>query len=75
MLIENYENYVINDDRGVLPNFYIFIGERLMDDYISLCKLGACMAMWKRTWMIPFLFKEFLSFFNKLVPSGVSFSN
>ncbi len=33
------------------------------------------MAMQKRTWMITFLFKEFLSFFNKLVPSGVSLNN
>ncbi len=28
------------------------------------------MAMQKRAWMTTFLFKEFLSFFNKLVPGG-----
>jgi len=29
----------------------------------------------KKAWMIFFLFKEFLSFFKKFVPSGVSFNN
>jgi hypothetical protein len=31
--------------------------------------------MQKRAWMTTFLFKKFLSFFNKLIPSGVSFNN
>jgi hypothetical protein len=33
------------------------------------------MAMQKKTWMITFLFKEFLFIFNKSIPSGMSFSN
>jgi len=33
------------------------------------------MAMQKKTWMITFLFKEFLSFFKRSIPSGVSFTN
>jgi len=33
------------------------------------------MAMQKKTWMIAFLFKEFLSFFKRLVLSGVSLTN
>jgi hypothetical protein len=33
------------------------------------------MAMQKRAWMNIFLFKEFLSFFNKLVPRGMSLNN
>jgi hypothetical protein len=68
-------NCVINAVGGILLSFYIFKGERLRDDYKRLYKLGTCMAMQKRTWMITFLFKEFLSFFNKLVPSGVSLNN
>ncbi len=68
-------NYTINATKGVLLSFYIFKGERLKYDYIRLCKPGTCMTMQKRVWMIAFLFKEFLSFFNKSVPSGVSLSN
>jgi hypothetical protein len=33
------------------------------------------MAMQKRTWMTTFLFKEFLSFFNKLGPGGMPLNN
>jgi hypothetical protein len=51
--------YVINATRGVLPNFYIFRGERLRDDYISLCRPNTYMEMQKETWMTIFLFKEF----------------
>jgi hypothetical protein len=47
----------------------------LKDDYIKLCKLGTCMAMHKRAWMIAFLFKEFLSLFKRSIPSGVSLTN
>jgi hypothetical protein len=68
-------NCAVNAARGVLPSFYIFKGERLKDDYIRFCKLGTCMAMQKRVWMIAFLFKEFLSFFNKSVSSVVFLNN
>jgi hypothetical protein len=46
-------------------------GEKLQDDYIKLCKPKICMAMQKKVWMIFFLFKEFLTFFKKYVPSGM----
>jgi hypothetical protein len=31
------------------------------------------MAMQKKAWMTSFLFKEFLTFFKKFVPGGVTF--
>ncbi len=42
------------------------------DDYIKQCKLGTCMAMQTKAWMMAFLFKEFLSFFTRLVLGGIS---
>jgi hypothetical protein len=68
-------NYVVNVIGGVLLGLYIFRGERLQNDYIKLCKLRICMIMQKKIRMIYFLFKEFLTFFNKFVPSGVSLTN
>jgi hypothetical protein len=68
-------NYVVNVVVGILLGFYIFKGGRLRDDYIRLCKPYTCMVMQKRTWTTIFLFKEFISFFNKLVPVGVSLNN
>ncbi len=68
-------NNEINAIEGVLRRFYIFRGEKLRDDYIKLCKPSICMAIQKRTWMITFLFKEFLFFLNKSILVGVSFSN
>jgi len=65
----------VNVAQGVLPFFYIFKGERLTNDYIKLCKPDTCMAMWKKTWMITFLFKEFLYFFNKSIPGGMFFND
>jgi len=65
----------VNVARGVLPNFYILRGESLRDDNIKLYKPGICMAMQKRVWIIAFLFKEFLSFFKRSIPGGVSFIN
>ncbi len=61
--------------KGVSPRFYIFKSERLQDDYIKLCKPKNFMAMKKKVWMIFFLVKEFLTFFLKYVPSGMSFTN
>jgi hypothetical protein len=68
-------NYAINVVKIVMPSFYIFRGERLRDDYIKFYKLGACMAMQKRTWMTAFLFKKFLSIFKRSILGGVSFTN
>jgi IS4 transposase len=65
----------LNATRGVIPRFYNFKGERLRDDYIKLCQPRTYMAIQKRAWMSSFLFKKFLTFFNKLVPSGMSITN
>ncbi len=36
-------NCVLNVTRFALLSFYIFMGEKLQDDYIKFCKLGICM--------------------------------
>jgi len=41
-------NYEINVVGGVLPNSYIFKGEKLKDDYIKLYKPSICMVMEKQ---------------------------
>jgi hypothetical protein len=38
----------INVAKGVLPSSTYFEGERLLDDYIKLCKLGTYMVIQKR---------------------------
>jgi len=68
-------NYVVNATINYLPGFYIFKGGRIKDDYIKLCKVSTCMAMQTKTWMTFFLFKEFLSFFKKLVHGEIFHSN
>jgi hypothetical protein len=68
-------NYVINDVKGVLHDFYIFTGEKLRDDYTKFYKPNICMVMQKKTWMTTFMFKESMDFLNKSIPSGVSFNN
>jgi len=68
-------NCVVNDRKGVLFCFYIFRGEKLKDDYIKFYDPGTCMAMQKKKWMIIFLFKKIMSFFNKLVPARMSLGN
>jgi len=57
---------------GLPAKFLCFRGEWFKNDYIKGCKTKTCMVMQNRAWMTTFLFKEFLSFFNKLVPSGIS---
>jgi hypothetical protein len=47
----------------------------MWDDYIKLCKQGSCMVMQSKAWMIDFLFKEFMSFFKRSIPSGISLIN
>jgi hypothetical protein len=68
-------NYEVNVTRTTLPRFYIFRGERICDDYIQLYKLGTCMAIQSKAWMTTFLFKEFLFFFKRFIPSGISITN
>jgi hypothetical protein len=65
-------NCVMNVTRMILLGFYIFRGDMMRDDYIKQCKSGTCMAMLAKTWMTTFLFKEFLSFFKRLIPSVIS---
>jgi hypothetical protein len=55
-------NCVINAIRTSLPWFYIFRGKKIQDDYIQHYKTITYMAMQLKTWMITFLFKEFLFF-------------
>ncbi len=57
-------NYVVNAT-----------SEWIKDDYIKLCKVGTCIAMQTKAWMISFLFKEFQSFFKKSIHSEISQSN
>jgi hypothetical protein len=41
-------NCVVNDRKGFLLHFFIFIGERLRDDYIKFYKPCTCMTMPKK---------------------------
>jgi len=68
-------NYVVNVIGGSILGPHIFLGEKIRDDYIMHYKLGTCMVVQTKAWMTRFLFKEFLSFFKRLVPSGISPSN
>jgi hypothetical protein len=68
-------NYVMNAIGGSIPRFYIFLGQKIRSDYIMHCKLRTCMVVQTKAWMTSFLSKEFLSFFKKSVPSGISPSN
>jgi hypothetical protein len=47
----------------------------MINDYINHCKIGIYMAMLMKAWMISFVFKEFPSFFKRLIPSGIFLSN
>jgi hypothetical protein len=60
-------NCVVNAKGTTLLRFYTF-----RRDYIQLCKLRTCKAMQSKDWMTTFLFKEFLSFFKRSIPSGIS---
>jgi len=44
-------NCAINVTSVILLRLYIFIGERLRNDYIKLCKLRRCMVVQKEVWM------------------------
>jgi hypothetical protein len=57
---------------GLPTKFLFFRGERFKNDYLKGCKAWTCMAMHNKTWMTTFLFKDFLSFFKNLIPSGIS---
>jgi len=68
-------NCVVNATKITLLRFYIFKGEKIHDDYIQLYKLRTYMAMQSKAWMTAFLFKEFLSFFKRCIPSEISITN
>ncbi len=65
----------INATWRLILRFYIFQGERIRDDYFKHCKFGTCMVVQTKAWIISFLLKEFLSFFKRSIPSGISPSN
>jgi len=65
-------NCVVNATGDFLLGFYICRGQWIMDDNIILCKASTCMTVQTKAWMTSFLFKEFLSFFKKLVISDIS---
>jgi hypothetical protein len=46
---------VVNVSRGFFLRFYIFRDEGVKDGYINNYKLGSCMAMQKKAWMMFFL--------------------
>jgi hypothetical protein len=50
------------------------LGEKKNDDYLKLCKQGTCMVMQTKAWVTNFLFKLLLFFFERLIPSGISFA-
>jgi hypothetical protein len=50
-------NWAINATNVILLRFYTFIGERLRNDYIKLCKLKRCMVVQKKAWMTFFVQK------------------
>jgi hypothetical protein len=47
-------NCAIKARSMILLRFYIFIGERLRNDYIKLCKVRRCMVVQKKAWMTFF---------------------
>jgi hypothetical protein len=65
----------MNVARGLILRFYILQGEKIRNDYIKHYKFGTCMAIQTKAWMTSFLFKEFLSFFKRSIPSGSFLSN
>jgi hypothetical protein len=66
---------VVNATISTLPRFYIFKKEKMRNNYIKYDKARSCMVMQRNAWMASFLFKESLSFFKKIVLSGISQSN
>jgi hypothetical protein len=53
---------VVNATKGSLPRFYIFMGERIKDEYIKHCKAKTCMGMQREAWMIIFYSKNFYQY-------------
>ena len=53
----------INAAGSYIPNFYIFKGKRIRDNYILHCKSGAAMAMQSAAWMTQVLSSSWMSHF------------
>jgi hypothetical protein len=68
-------NYVVNVIGTTLLRFYVFKGDKIQDDCIQLYKPGTCKFMQSKARMITFLFKEFLFFFKRCIPNGISIIN
>jgi hypothetical protein len=66
---------IVNKIKTTLLRFYIFKRERIYDEYIQFYKLIICMVMQSKAWMITYLFKDFLSFFKRLILGGISLTN
>jgi len=56
--MENYK-FTLNVTDEVLPRFYIFKNEILIDNHIKLYKPNTHMEMQKKVWMIYFCSKSF----------------
>jgi hypothetical protein len=67
----------VNAAGSSIPSFYIFRGLRFRRNYIKDCENGATMAMQQKTWMIGFLFFNWLDHFITHVQAlyGVSTTN
>ncbi|XP_024545273.1 uncharacterized protein LOC112351508 [Selaginella moellendorffii] len=60
----------INAVGGRIPGFYIFKGERRMQNWIADCEVGAAFAISKKAWMTDNLWPQWLEHFVKLVLGG-----
>jgi hypothetical protein len=56
-------NFVVNATMTTLLRFYIFKGERKPNDYIQFRKLGTCMGMQSKAWMIDYMFFQRIPLF------------
>ncbi|KAH9291752.1 hypothetical protein KI387_043059, partial [Taxus chinensis] len=61
----------VNAAGQCIPNFYLFKGQKVSQNYIKGCEPGACMAAHPSAWMTRELFISWLYHFSKSVPGGV----
>ena len=67
----------VNAAGGKVPNFYIFKGKRMRQNFVTLADAGNTMAMQPHTWMTSYLFDAWISHFITALGSkgGISHSN
>ena len=60
-----------------IPNFYIFKGKGIRENYILHCEDQAAMAVQREAWMTQFLFSKWLSHFIRALgkKEGISVKN